>query len=217
MDSNLRHAWTTVITPADYEEHMARIGQAQASAVLNSHLIDSARPPTGGRVVIAGAGTGQMFDFLDAEIFRPFELTCTDLNRHFLDVLEQRLACHRLSATLIEDDIENTTLKPGADLILATLVLEHIDWRRGVEVLAALRPAACGVVIQQNPEGMATAVTPGRLIPESIAKAVETAHPALVPYGELVAGFVAQGYRCTNTRTEEVADGKRLIAVLFER
>ena len=152
MDPSLRFAWTQVVTGEDYEEHMAGIGQAQAAAALTRQIIQSAKPPEGGRVVIAGAGTGQMLDFLDPALFRPFRMTCTDLNRSFLDRLEERLIRRGLSATVLQDDIEHTELEPGPDLLLATLLLEHIDWRRGVEVFAELRPAKCGIVIQENPQ-----------------------------------------------------------------
>jgi hypothetical protein len=50
MDSALRHAWTQIVTAEDYEEHMAAIGQAQAGAALTEYIIQSAKPPAGGRV-----------------------------------------------------------------------------------------------------------------------------------------------------------------------
>ncbi len=217
MDPNLRLAWTQIVTDEDYEEHMAGIGQAQAAADLTRQIIQSAEPPNGGRVVIVGAGTGQMLDFLDSALFLPFCLTCTDLNRSFLARLEARLVRRGLSATVLEDDIEHTALEPGPDLLLATLLLEHIDWRRGVEVFAGLRPVTCGIIIQENPHGMTSAVTPGRRIPPSITKAVEIAHPSLVPHDELLAAFEGRGYRCRTICAREVADGKRLIALLFLR
>lgn len=99
--------------------------------------------------------------------------------------------------------------------LIAALVLEHIDWRKGVEVIAALRPAACVIIIQENPPGMATAVTPGRRIPASIAAAVEMGQPKLVPHDELLSAFDARGYTCAVTRSREVADGKRLVSTLF--
>jgi hypothetical protein len=150
-------------------------------------------------------------------LFRPFRLTCTDLNRKFLARLEQRLARNGLLARVLEDDIEQTALKPGPDLVLATLLLEHIDWRRGVEVLTGLRPAACGIVIQKNPPGVTSSVTPGRPLPSSIAQAVEIAHATLVSYDELVAAFSARAYQLKERWIHEVADGKRLIGVLFAR
>jgi hypothetical protein len=217
MDPGLRYAWTQIVTGEDYDEHMAGIGQAQASADLTCKILRSAEPPAGGRVVIVGAGTGQALDFADPALFQSFRLTFTDLNPAFLVRLTRRLAKHGLAATVLEDDIEQTAVEPGADLLLATLLLEHIDWRRGVETLIGLRPAACGIVIQENPEGMTSAVTPGRQIPPSIAKAVEIAHATLVPRQALIEAFAARGYVCKGTWVREVADKKRLVAVLFAR
>jgi Methyltransferase domain len=217
MDSGLQLAWTQIITAEDYEAHMAAIGQAQAAAALTREIIQAAGTPDGGRITIVGAGTGQMFDFLDPSVFRPFRITCTDLNPSFLTRLKERIARHGLAALVFEDNIEHTTLEPGADLLLATLVLEHIDWRLGVEIFAALRPAACGLIIQQNPPGMISAVTPNRRVPSSIAKAVEIAHATLVPQDELRAAFDALGYASQAKWSREVADGKRLIALLFVR
>jgi len=217
MDSGLQLAWTQIITAEDYEAHMAAIGQAQAAAALTREIIQSAGPPDRGRIAIVGAGTGQMLDFLDPSLFRPFRITCTDLNPSFLARLKERLAQHGLAALVFEDNIAHTTLEPGPDLLLATLVLEHVDWRSGVETFAALRPAACGIIIQQNPPGMISAVTPNRRVPPSIAKAVEIAHPTLVPQEELLAAFDALGYRQKANWVRDVADGKRLIAFLFLR
>jgi 16S rRNA A1518/A1519 N6-dimethyltransferase RsmA/KsgA/DIM1 with predicted DNA glycosylase/AP lyase activity len=121
MDPNLRLAWTEIVTADDYEEHMAAIGQAQAAAALTQSIIQTAALPRGAHVVIVGAGTGQMLDFMDTSLLSTFGMTCTDLNRSFLLRLEERLTNHGLRATILEDDIEHTTLTPGADLLLATL------------------------------------------------------------------------------------------------
>jgi SAM-dependent methyltransferase len=215
MDPSLRQAWTEIVTADDYEEHMASIGQAQAAAELTEHLIRSASLTAGGRITIAGAGTGQMFDFQAPAIFRAYRLTCTDLNPTFLSRLRERLARHGLEAEIVEDDIERTALDAGPDLLLATLLLEHIDWRRGIEAFAGLRPKACGIIIQENPPDLTSAVTPGRRLPPSVAKAVETAHPALLPRGLLTGAMAAEGYALRDTAVRQVADGKRLVGLLF--
>ena len=215
MDTSLRRAWTEIITGDDLDQHLAVIGQAQAGAEIACQIIRSHPPSEGGRVVIAGAGTGQMLDLIDPAVLRPFRLTFTDLNPVFLARLSERLARHGLNATILDDDIEQTAIEPAPDLLLATLLLEQIDWRRGVESIAGLRPAACGIVIQENPGGMNSAITPGRQRPPSLAKAFETAHITLVPREELVAAFAACGYACEDTWTRDVADGKRLIGLLF--
>lgn len=215
MDSALRRAWTEVVTPADYDQHMANIGQAQAAAELTRWFVESAAPPPGARVVIPGAGTGQMLDFLDPAVLRPYRLTFADLNPGFLETLRARLEARGLGAETLEDDIERTALASEPALLIATLLLEHIDWRGGVESFTGLRPRACGIVIQENPPGMTSAVTPGRVVPASIAKAMETAHATLVPRGELVAAMAARDYVVSAESAREVADGKRLTALLF--
>ena len=68
MDSGLRRAWIEIVTVNDYDEHMASIGQAQAAAELTACLIELASLPAGSSMTIVGAGTGQMFDFLDPEV-----------------------------------------------------------------------------------------------------------------------------------------------------
>jgi hypothetical protein len=64
---------------------------------------------------------------------------------------------------------------------------------------------------------MTSTITPGRRIPPSIARAVVMAHATLVPHDELIAAFAAHGYLCKDTYAQEVADGKRLVALLFVR
>ena len=215
MDPALRRAWTEIVTPDDYEEHMSAVGQAQAAAELTGVVLRSAAWAPGARVVIAGAGTGQTLDFLDPGLLRPYQLTLTDLNPLFLSRLRARLVRHGLTATVMEDDIERTAISPGPDLLMTALLLEHIDWRRGVESFAGLQPRMCAVIIQENPPGMSSAVTPGRRVPPSIGIAMESAHATLVPRRELIAAFDRKGYRCRETHAREVADGKQLIAVLF--
>jgi hypothetical protein len=64
---------------------------------------------------------------------------------------------------------------------------------------------------------MTSAITPGRPIPPSIAKAVEIAHATLVPRQHLIEAFAARGYERKDTWTYPVADGKQLVALLFVR
>lgn len=51
----------------------------------------------------------------------------------------------------------------------------------------------------------------------SIATAVQIAHPALIPDGELLDAFERLGYRAAATSAREVADGKRLISTRFHK
>lgn len=215
MDPNLRLAWTKIVTPDDYDRHMAAIGQAQAIASLTRFFIESSCLPKNARVFIVGAGTGQMLEYLDPSVLSPFQLTCTDLNETFLSRLKQRLSERSLTATLVVDDLEQSALRPGPHLLLAALVLEHIDWLRGVDTFRSLYPKACGIIIQENPPDMDSAVTPGRPLPASIAKAIEIARPTLISRAELIRTLERAGFECRSIRAEEVADGKRLIGLMF--
>jgi hypothetical protein len=215
MDDALRRAWTSIVTAGDYEQHMLNVGQAPALATLTAGLLRDAQLRPGSRVVIAGAGTGQLLDFIHPATLRPFRLTFTDLNPGFLSHLRRRLDAHSLDALVLQDDIEQTAIEPRPDLLLAALVLEHIDWRRGVEVFTSLQPAACAVIIQENPPGMTASVTPGRALPPSIAEAMGSAHATLVPRDQLIGEFAGQGYACSSMAAVEVADAKRLVALCF--
>ena len=215
MDQALRRAWTEIVSAGDYEQHMAAVGQAQAAARLTCQLIGAAARRVGDRIAVVGAGTGQMFDFLDAAVFRPYRLVFADLNPAFLARLRQRLARCGLAAGIVADDIERSSLAPGPALLLATLLLEHIDWRRGVEAFCELKPEVCGIIIQENPPEMTAAVTPGRRLPPSLAKAVEDAHPVLVPRDDLIAAMAQHGRACRLCAQREVADGKKLVGLLF--
>src|SRR5258707_15630634 len=92
MDPELRRAWTEIVTAEDYEEHMASIGQAQDAAELTQVLIQAASLRPGSRITIAGAGTGQMFDFVAPTVFGPHRLTCAGINPAFLARLRVRPA-----------------------------------------------------------------------------------------------------------------------------
>jgi hypothetical protein len=215
MDPELRRAWTEIVTADDYETHMAAIGQARAAAELTAWAVGRAGLSRGDAVTVAGAGTGQMLEYLDPEVLRPYRLTFADLNAGYLERLRERLTRRGLRGEILVDDFEQTRLARSPGLLLATLLLEHIEWRRGVESIAALGPRACAVVLQENPPGMATAVTPGRRVPASIAKAMETAHATLVPREELAAAMADRGYAQIAEESREVADGKRLVGVLL--
>ena len=67
----LRDAWSRTITAEDYEAHMAAIGQAQANAALVAEYLQAQPPSRHASVLFAGAGTGQMFEYVSPEILLP--------------------------------------------------------------------------------------------------------------------------------------------------
>ena len=115
------------VTPGDYEQHLAAIGQAQANALIVREAIQRWAAP-GASVLIAGAGTGQMLDYVGHEFLTTFDITFSDINPEFLRCIEQRLVHAPLTSwRTVVDDLECTQLTGPFALIVIVLVLEHID------------------------------------------------------------------------------------------
>ena len=215
MEPESRRAWTEIVTPEDYDRHIETIGQAEVSADLVAQFLSWTQLPAGGKVVIVGAGTGWLLDHSDLTWFRNLRLTFTDLSPRFLNKLRERLSDHGIAANVLEDDIEATRLATGMDLLIASLVLEHIDWKRGAASIAGLSPRFIGIILQENPPGMTTSITPGRPLPPSILEASKIALSRLLAKNEVVAEFERLGYPCEREASRAVADGKRLVGCLF--
>src|SRR5713101_7078807 len=130
----LRELWRRHIAADDYERHMAAVGQAEANAGLIQELFRDHAPPPGARLLFAGAGTGQCFDYLPANIVAPFRTTFSDINPGYLDRLSARI--HGVDFTTAVDDIESSQLAGAFDLAIVILVLEHVHWRKAVAGLA---------------------------------------------------------------------------------
>jgi len=215
MDQRLRDAWTRVIEPDDIDLHLHNVGQARANAELVAEMLAGSR--RGDRVLFAGAGTGQMFDYVDASFLAGRDLVFTDINPRYLAKLDARAGSAGLRYRAVLDDIEETALDERFDIVVVVLVLEHVEWRRSLRTIAGWQPRSVHVVTQRNPPEIATAVTPGRVLPGTLAEFARTAHPVLVDEGELRAAMAALGFRVECCRERPVADGKAMIGTSFTR
>ena len=202
----LREAWTRFVAAEDYDAHMAAIGQAQANASLVAELVAAAAPPPASRILIAGAGTGQMFAHCAPELFRGYTLICSDINPAFLDKLRARCACQT-----VVDDIEDSGLAPGFSLIVVVLVLEHVEWRKALASVARLRPERVLVVLQRNPEG----ALPYRKRIGTMRLFGSEVEPNLIGASALVEEFERLGFRLRLQRERPVTDGKAMVGLLF--
>ncbi len=212
MALTLRDVWTTALRPEDYDAHMAAIGQAQANAAHIRDFLLHCQPPPGARVLIAGAGTGQMFDTISPALFHGLRAVFTDINPAFLACLRAR----HPSALCLADDLERTSLRGPFHAACAVLVLEHINWRRGLDTLAALDPRRLFLVVQRNPAAMATAVSPSRRLPGTMRVFSET-HPELRDPAQITAHLHARGYALEREWPRPVPDAKTMLGLLFTR
>ncbi len=204
----LREAWLGHISIEDYERHMSAIGQAQANASLVEELFRRHAPASGARVLFAGAGTGQCFDYLAPDALGGCYVTFADLNPVFLERLAARLGGREIATAV--DDIEDSRLPGTFDLAIAILVLEHVDWRRAVASLAR-RCARVFAVIQRNPPGLAPRPLPGTL------GVLHEVRMVLLDPAELTAALAREGFRLERSTSREVLDGKRMVALDFVR
>lgn len=185
---------------------MAAVGQAQANASLVAELVAAAAAPPASRILIAGAGTGQMFGHCAPELFRDHTLICSDINPAFLEKLRARCECQT-----VVDDIEDSRLEPGFSLIIVVLVLEHVEWRKALASLARLRPEHILVVIQRNPEGE----LPHRERIGTMRLFGSEVEPNLIRSSALVEEFERLDFRLKLQRERPVADGKTMVGLLF--
>jgi methyltransferase family protein len=217
MDPNPRKAWTEVVIGEDLDQHLAAIGQAQANAALFVEMLSSSGLPVDAELLLAGAGTGQLFDYADLDVLARYRLTCTDINEKFLAALEARLAAApRLRASVHVDDLEATRLKSAFAAVAAILLLEHIDWQRGASALAGYAPTWIFLIIQRN-DAAPDVLTPRRELAPSIRAAGEIARATLVREDDLTAFFDPLGYAIDRRSERAVPDDKVMIGLTYRR
>jgi hypothetical protein len=215
MDHHLREAWTRIVLADDLDAHMAAVGQAQANAALVETMITTGNAPQRRTVLFAGAGTGQMFDYVNGSFLAPYRVTFTDINAPFLDRLRERLAGSRLEYETIVDDIEDSTLSGPFGMAVVVLVLEHVEWRKALHSLVGLQPERIHLIVQRNPPDLGDAITPGRALPPSIARASERAHPTLVDPEAIGVFLGSRGYEPFGRFERPVPDEKTMIGLTF--
>lgn len=210
----LREAWSKIIQPADYELHMANVGQAQANAELVRELVGMGG--VGQRILFAGCGPGQFLEVASPDYLLPHRCVFTDLSPAFIEQVRTRAQSLGLDFEALLDDVEDSKLEPGFDAIVLVLVLEHTRWQRTLAEMIRLQPRRLIIVIQRNPSEMATMVTPHRELPGSLKACAEGEKPTLLEPGELVAFLGGQGWVERRRDVRDVADGKAMIGFVFE-
>lgn len=94
MDNTLRRAWTGLISAADLDDHMHKVGQAAANAALLQSMLSADRHDKQTNLLIVGGGTAQFLDYVPATTVDRYNITFTDINPNFLECARAFLA-HR--------------------------------------------------------------------------------------------------------------------------
>jgi 2-polyprenyl-3-methyl-5-hydroxy-6-metoxy-1,4-benzoquinol methylase len=217
MDRRIREAWLNTISPDDYDAHMAAVGQAQANAELVAQLLEADPPTTGASILFVGAGTGQLFDYQLPGMLTPFQSTFADINAEYLERLRARIrSTPGLHFDTVVDNVESSSLTPGYELVVAVLVLEHVDWRKAIATMCRLSCRRVFVVIQENPPDLPSAMTKNRPVVGSM-RVFLVLDPQLVPRAEVEKEFRENGLALRCVLSREVLDSKRMVGLEFER
>jgi hypothetical protein len=212
MNEKLREAWRKFISAEDYDAHMAAMGQAEANARLVTEYFAAVAPEAGAKVLFLGAGTGQMFDFVSPAFLAPYHTTFADINPAYLQRLSERLASlPEIGYVTVRDDIEESVLQPGFGLVIAVLVLEHVDWRKAVATACRLTDPSILVINQENPESLRASMTPHREVPGTM-NLLRDIHHDLIPVAQLREEFRLRGFALSYRAERVVADAKKMIA-----
>ena len=210
MPRTLRDLWAGHITADDYERHMAATGQPQANADLLAELFRDTPPAPGARILFAGAGTGQYFDYFPPAALGPYRPIFTDLNPRFLDRLAPRCIAMRRPCQTLVDDIEAPRVVGPFDLAIVILVLEHVEWRMAVAELCGMAGRVFAIV-QENPAGLSEGPLPGTLA------ALHELPMQLLDRGELIAEFGGREFELARASFRAVRDGKKMVGLDFRR
>jgi|CXWL01.1.fsa_nt_gi hypothetical protein len=215
MSINLKKAWTEIVTANDLDRHLLEAGQAEVNARLVCRSLKIFALPVDAKILMLGAGTGQILDYADKNLLSQYILTLTDINEDFLLQIRRRLAgIPSLRATVQRDDIEESRLTGSFDGIVAALLLEHIDWRRGIPAMIKLHPARIYLIVQRN-EKESALVSRKRPLAPSIEEFAKKASPSLVSIEELNSFMGDIGYRLLEEYSESVPDGKAMVSLVF--
>lgn len=217
MDLNERKGWTEIVTAVDLDCHMAEIGQAETNANLILDMLEEYPLNNKAKILVPGCGTGQIFDYINTKKISQYVFTFTDLNSAYLERLKERLSNFpHLKYYTLTDDIESTKLTSHYDGHLVVLLLQHIDWKQGLESMLNLEPYKLYFIIQEQKNDKHP-VTKERKLPPTIEKFAKIANPHLVPKSELSAYLEERGYKSLKKYEKTVPDEKTMVGLIFEK
>lgn len=217
MDENLRKAWTEIIDGKELDGHLNDLGQAEVNAHLSKRMLEKVAIPKNGKLLVHGCGTGQILDFIPLQTFSKYNTTFADINREYLKMLNNRLKAKNCSnIKSIIDDAENSSLNEDFHGILSVLLLEQIDWKKGIDNKIKLNPENIYLIIQEQNSSVNT-ITVSLKSRKSIKKFSEMAKPVLVPRGELTDYLESFGYKLVDTEEVDVPNSKKMVGLIYRR
>jgi SAM-dependent methyltransferase len=215
MNSRLKKAWKEIVTPEDLDTHMEYVGQAKANAFLVESMLTDFTLSKNSSLSVPGCGTGQIIDYLPKKMIDRYRITFSDINKSFLRKLRKRLVSKNTKeCKVIVDDLENTRIRKKFDAYLVVLVLEHIDWRKGIQGIIANQPRRLFFVIQC--QSVKKSFIENSNLRPSIKKFLKIAKPHLVKEQVLLKKLSDSGFVLRKTYRKTMPDGKVMLGIVID-
>lgn len=217
MDPGERKGWTEVITAEDFDYHMATIGQAETNSKIIREMFSEFPLPNNSKLLVAGCGTCQMFDYLEPKKIGTYQFIFSDINQSFFEVAKKRMKNFpEAEYKFVIDDIESTKINEKIDGVIAVLLLEHIDWKKGIDSFVKLKPNRIYLIIQVQ-DDKKSFVTKGMKLRPSIEEFSKIANPQPVKEQELSNYLKNKSYKLIKKIKRPVQDDKAMVGLVFEQ
>lgn len=211
-----KEAWKSIISAEDLDKHMIKTKQIQANTKILQNMINDF-PISKMKILVPGCGTGQVFEHLDLTLFSGSQIIFTDINKKYLEKLNQRLKKFRkISYSVTMDDIENTKIKKHFNSCILILVLEHIEWKKVIKNILNFGVSSFYVIIQKQNKNKQT-ITSYRDMPKSITKFSTIARTHLIDNLEIKQYFKKEGFDLLKKYNEKVLDNKKMVGFYFSK
>ncbi len=142
------------IPAEDYEGHMSNenVGQLQALNGIFDNVLNECTPTS---LCVLGCTTGNGFEHINRNITK--RITCIDINRNYLQILDERYRQKLAGLELLCDDLDKIDLPAESfDLIYGALIFEYINVDAVLKNVSQWlkRGGALAVVIQIKSENL---------------------------------------------------------------
>jgi ubiquinone/menaquinone biosynthesis C-methylase UbiE len=198
------------IPAADYESHMAEVGQAAPLREIFRRAYGEIRPR---RLLVLGCATGEDFRLVDDDATT--RCVGVDLNGDYLEIARTRLSGRRPAVELVQGDCLSVDLPSNEfDLVYAALILEYVDPAALLRRIHGwLAPGGTCVTVTQNP---AAGVPPVSRTDHAGLQILEK-HMTLHDAGAVADLARAAGLRRTSVRGVGLPGRKSFSVAMFVR
>lgn len=205
----MKNPWEE-ISLSDYENHM-KLDSVQQLQAMNAMMKGQFNAFPVSTVMILGIAGGNGLAHIQKGQFK--RVYGVDVNPAYLEeVLRRYPDLQGLLECLCVNLIEESDQLPGADLVIANLLIEYIGYECFQKAIQRIHPKYVSCVIQMNLEGNWVSDSPYLHVFDRL----EQVHHQMEPHA-LEQAMREIDYRAIRTLEHMLPNGKKLVQIDFER